>query len=92
MKKLKRLEELTVDLQRQVIGGESLTGTCYCSCDCSCDCDCSCACQTLTYATSGSNRSGNRDSKLVNTRSNCKQRTTDNKTKGRKNELYYIKN
>lgn len=86
MKKLKRLEELTIDVQRQVIGGESLTGTCYCSCECNCNCDCSCYCEDR------SNHSSTSDYRSKNTKWNHKNSTTDKKASGRKKEIYYLKN
>lgn len=89
MVKLKKLEELTVDVQRQLVGGNGSTGTCYCSCSCSCDCNCSCYCETTTYASSGTNRNGTNSQRIVGTRGNHRDSNRNSYSNGRKNEFRY---
>lgn len=89
MGKLKKLEELSIDLQRQLVGGESLTGSCYCSCSCNCDCDCSCACTTYTYAQSGTDRSGTNSHYRINKSTNRRDRTSKSYRDGRNREFHY---
>ena len=50
----KQISDLSVDEQRQIVGGEGLTGSCYCSCNCNCSCSgcsCECDCQLGTAKT-----------------------------------------
>lgn len=86
MVKLKKLEELTMDAQRQLVGGDAVTGSCYCSCSCQCDCNCSCACDNETYARSGSNRNSVNNQRIVGTRSNRRDSTRNSYNSSRKSD------
>ena len=86
----KRLKELNVDEQRQLVGGEGATGSCYCSCSCNCSCTgctCECSCNLGTAKTDTSrSRTGSNTSTYT---SGYKKSTTNNRTNGRNKELYY---
>lgn len=89
MVKLKKLEELTIDAERQLVGGNAATGSCYCSCSCQCDCNCSCACDNETYARSGSNRNSVNGSRIVGTQSNRRDSTAKSYRNSRTNDMRY---
>ena len=86
----KQISDLSVDEQRQIVGGEGLTGSCYCSCNCNCSCSgcsCECDCQLGTAKTNTSrSRTGSNTSTYT---SSFKRSTTGSMTNGRKKELYY---
>ena len=85
----KKISELSVDEQRQIVGGVA-AGSCYCSCSCNCSCSgCTCDCDCVlgdAKTNTARSRTGSNTSTYTN---GYKRSTTNNRSDGRKKELYY---